>query len=177
MSDIYSVLLRPEKDAHHGIFDEGPCGFSPPGIRYFRRSTIKHEENWDDTTCPVSLCNACSQPWPCETPGQEDVRREEQWLPRAPGSSAKLGFALPLAWHGKSIRQSAFIVDGIMRDMKAKELVGWWIIHNLSSRLVDEIIGDAEDIVYQLRLLKEFLDPIGTVILLNKNDKVIANEG
>jgi hypothetical protein len=108
MTDIHAVLLIPTEGDPHGLLREGPCGARPPIARHFPRWEALHEESWADPTCPVALCGACRQPWPCETPGDVEIRRLAHWKPWP--HSLTHDCALVLTWGGVILWQGTTVL-------------------------------------------------------------------
>lgn len=78
---IHTVLFVPMKGDQFGLVQDGPFGERPPLWGHQVTPELRHEECWDDTTCPVALCSGCGEVWPCPTPGEIAREHSEVWSP------------------------------------------------------------------------------------------------
>jgi hypothetical protein len=93
------ILLVPAPSCSGLLTTRCPLGGRPPTAYLRRRAAVVHEEYWGNTSCPVPLCKACAQPWPCDTPGAVESPEVSEWLP---GAFSSL-HAVVLAWDGKPV--------------------------------------------------------------------------
>jgi len=102
MSKVHAVLLVPEKGDPHELLAYGPCGARPPVAVRRTYPRVVHESNeWGDPTYNGEKCEACGQPWPCDTPGKVESEGHVRWQPG--NRHTTVPDALVLAWGGKPV--------------------------------------------------------------------------
>ena len=104
LSKVHAVLLVPEKGDPHELLAWGPCGARPPMAVRRTYPRVVHESNeWGDPTYNGEKCEACGQPWPCDTPGKVESEGHVRWQPG--NRHTTVPDALVLAWGGKPVAE------------------------------------------------------------------------
>ena len=163
MSKVHAVLLVPEKGDPHELLREGPCGARPPMAVRRTYPRVVHESNeWGDPTYNGEKCEACGQPWPCETPGKVESEGHVRWQPG--NRHTTVADALVLAWGGKPVPEG---MDRAARrweaatessDRSLQEYDLWWC------RMVHAI-----DLGHECQR-----SSVGTVVLIDADGKEVT---
>lgn len=109
---LLSILLVP----HEGKIGPGDLfgvgGWEAPTAWNLTYPDRPHAETWEDTSCPVSLCTICGQPWPCDTPDAVEPASTRWFLGRSHSQ-----VSIVLAWHGKLVAPGCDHADWLLHGL------------------------------------------------------------
>ena len=168
MSKVHAVLLVPEKGDPHELLREGPCGARPPMAVRRTYPRVVHESNeWGDPTYNGEKCEACGQPWPCETPGKVESEGHVRWQPG--NRHTTVADALVLAWGGKPVREGCDRAD--WADV-------WKSAPHYPDRdtwaTVYAIMGHPDDTHVTVDDLRRLCSESGTLVLIDADGKEVT---